>query len=110
MHLTFCSYRVIKGTNGYKLFEDVNQPFGPKYDCVVVPDNLSDVMIVFQQSDDVILIFNEAKFADNAFKLIKFQVMYIFSSQSLYNLLEVEPPEKQISKFNLNLFSQFFQS
>ena len=67
-------------------------------------------MIVIQQSDDVILIFNEAKFPDDAFKLIKFQVMYIFSSQSLHNLLEVEPPEKQISKFHSNLFSQFFQS
>ena len=60
----------------------------------MVPDNLSDVMIVIQQSDDLILIFNEAKFPDDAFKLIKFQEMYIFSNQSLYNLLEVEPPEK----------------
>ena len=76
----------------------------------MVPDNLSDVMIVIQQSDDVIVIFNEAKFPDDDFKLMKFQVMYIFSSQSLHNLFEIEPPEKQISKFHLNLFLQFFQS
>ena len=94
MHLTFCFLPSHQGANGYKFFEDVNQPFGPKYDCVVVPDNLSDVTIVIQQSDDLIFIFNETKFPDDAFKLIKFQEMYIFSSQSLYNLLEVEPPEK----------------
>lgn len=72
----------------------------------MVPDNLSDVMIVIQQSDDLTLIFNEAKFPDDVLKLIKFQVMYIFSSQGLYNLLEVEPPEKQISNF----IGPFFRS
>ena len=96
MHLTFCFLPSHQRDKWLQVFEDVNQPFGPKYDCVVVPDNLSNVMIVIQQSDDVILIFNEAKFPDDVFKLIKFQVMYIFSSQSLHNPLEVEPPEKQI--------------
>ena len=66
-------------------------------------------MIVIQQSDDVIFIINEAKFPDDAFKLIKFQVMYIFSSQSLHNLLEVEPPEKQISNFIWTFFRSSFK-
>ena len=93
MHFTFHSYRLIIGTNGYKFLEDVNQPFDPKNDCVVVLDNLSEVMIEIQHSNNLILSFYVAYFPDNLFKLIQFQVIHICSNQFLDNLLEVEPSE-----------------
>ena len=93
MHFTFYSYRLIIGRNGYKFLEDVNQPFGLKNDCVVVLDNLSEVMIEIQHSNKLTLSFYVAYFPGNLFKLIKFQVIHICSNQSLDNLLEVKPPE-----------------
>ena len=96
MHFKFYSYHLMRGTNGYKFLEDVNQPFGPKNDCVVVLDNLSEVMIEIQHSNNLILSFYVAYFPDNLFKLIKFQAIHICSNQFLDNLLEVEPPENRI--------------
>ena len=89
----FISHRLIKRTNGYKFLEDVNQPFGTKYDCVVVLDNLSKVMVKIQHSGSLIFSFYEANLPNNLFKLIKVQVIHICSNQFLDNLLEVEPPE-----------------
>ena len=93
MHFTFYSYLLMRGTNGYKFLKDVNQPSGPKNDCVVVLDNLSEVMIEIQHSNNLILSFYVAYFPDNLFKLIQFQVIHICSNQFLDNLLEVKPPE-----------------
>ena len=92
-HFTFYSYQLIIGTNGDKFLEHVNQPFGPKNDCVVVLDNLSEVMIEIQHNGSLILSFYVAYVPHNLFKLIKFQVIHICSNQFLDNLLEVKPPE-----------------
>ena len=93
MHFTFYSYRLIIGTNGDKFLEDFNQPLGAKNDCVVVLDNLSEVVIEIQHNGSLILSFYVAYVPDNLFKLIKFQVIHISSNQFLDNLLEVKPPE-----------------
>ena len=65
------TYHFVKRTNGYKLFEDLNEPLSPKYNCVAVSDNYAEVMIEIQQSVDLIFVFNEANFLDNTLKLFE---------------------------------------
>ena len=56
-------------------------------------------MIEIQHSGSLILIFNEAHFLDNALKLFEVQIKHFLGSQSLDNLLEVEPSKEQTSKY-----------
>ena len=65
------TYHFVKRTNGYKLFEDLNEPLSLKYNCVAVSDNYAEVMIEIQQSGDLIFVFNEANFLDNTLKLFE---------------------------------------
>ena len=68
IHLT---YHFVKRTNGYEWSEDLNEPLGPKHDCVAVPDNHAKVMIEIQQSGDLIFVFNKANFLENTLKLFE---------------------------------------
>ena len=66
-----CFYHFVKRTNGYELFEDLNEPLSPKYNCVAVSDNHAKVMIEIQHGGSLILVFNEAKSPDNTLKLFE---------------------------------------
>ena len=91
----FFSYHFIKRTNGYELSEDVNKPLSLKYNCVAVFDNHAKVMIVIQQSGNLILVFNETNFLDNTLKLLEVRIINALGNQSLNDLFEVKPSKNK---------------
>ena len=90
----FVSHHVTERANCYELFENVNKPLSPKYNCVAVFNNHAEIMIEIQHCDSFILFFDETHFLNYCPKLIEVQKVHSLRNQSLDNFFEVKPPEK----------------
>ena len=90
----FVSHHVTERANCYELFENVNKPLSPKYNCVAVFNNHAEIMIEIQHCGSFILFFDETHFLNYCPKLIEVQKVHSLRNQSLDNFFEVKPPEK----------------
>ena len=78
------------------MLEEVYQPLGLQYNCALVSDDHTQVMIEVQHCVKFIIVFYEAIVLGIDLKLVHIRVISVLSYQTFNHPFKIYPPSKQV--------------
>ena len=76
------------------MLEEVYQPLGLQYNCALVSDDQTQVMIEVQHCVKFIIVFNEATVLGIELKLVNVHEISVLSYQTFDHPFKIYPPKK----------------